>query len=180
MEHFLSSPPDCFILVFSVDNKTSFRYIEKVDKVIKKTFNTEWYPGILVANKIDRVRKIQSDESRIWAKDRNLLYAETDSSKGSSSENVMKDVVKYVEKHGSFQHPIHEVWKKIENGEKMKPKESLNDDNYEHWLCNKKYLSVVITKVILGLLCMELRFLHYCIERINDTVHTNVKMFHKN
>ena len=97
---------DGFILVFSVDDKTTLEKIRYWIKSIEDNVNIKEKSLILVGNKIDMKRQITPDEGSNFAKEYNLKYFETSAKTGVGINECFNEIYK----------DIYDKNKKLEGG----------------------------------------------------------------
>lgn len=163
VEHLQSNPPDCYVLVFSYDNRSSFRRVKALDTFLKQIHGCPWYPRVIVGNKKDILdRKVTREEIQEFVQDNEVLFLETDSEQGISTNEAFMAIISYIQNHGSLADHIPHVWNQIVNQDEVKKQNVENNG----WL-SPRYIQFLIAKIILTILCIEFKYLNYCIQKFN-------------
>ena len=86
---------DGFLIVFSVDKKSSFEKIINWIKVIENSVDIREKAVILVGNKIDKPeREVNNEEALSFAKKKKLKYYETSAKTGFNIKEVFNEIYK--------------------------------------------------------------------------------------
>ena len=118
---------DGYILVFSVDKKSSLEKIDLWIKSIEENVNIKKKALILVGNKCDiKNREVTKEEGENLAKQYHINYYETSAKTGEGIKEVFNQIYKN----------IYELYKKLEESNKNKPDSIKNANNIK--LNNKK------------------------------------------
>ena len=84
---------DGYLLVFSVDQKSSLNKVDYWIKSIEENANLEKKVLILAGNKIDvKERQVSNEEAVNYAKNRNIKYFETSAKTGYQIKEVFKEL----------------------------------------------------------------------------------------
>jgi GTPase SAR1 family protein len=156
-------PPDCYVLVFSLENKSSYVHMKNLDKYLKAIHGCSWYPRVIVGNKRDfEERKVHQEEIDEFLRENEVMYLETDAKHGVNTNESLMSIITQIQKHGSLQDRIPQVWTQIENDNTVTKKNPEGNG----WL-STKFIQFIIAKVILTILCIEFKFLNDCIQKFN-------------
>ena len=83
---------DCFIIVYDISNKESYKNIKLWYNNIKKNSNSKDYLICVIGNKISSNREVDFNEVQKFCNDNNFLYYEYDIKK-NNFEKIVKDFI---------------------------------------------------------------------------------------
>ena len=83
---------DCFIIVYDISNKESYKNIKLWYNNIKKNSNSKDYLICVIGNKISSNREVELNEVQKFCNDNNFLYYEYDIKK-NNFEKIVKDFI---------------------------------------------------------------------------------------
>ena len=83
---------DCFIIVYDISNKESYKNIELWNNNIKNISNPKDYLVCVIGNKISSNREVDFNEVQKFCNDNNFLYYEYDIKK-NNFEKIVKDFI---------------------------------------------------------------------------------------
>ena len=83
---------DCFIIVYDISNKESFKNIKLWYNNIKKISNSKDYLICVIGNKISSNREVELNEAQKLCNNNNFLYYEYDIKK-NNFEKIVKDFI---------------------------------------------------------------------------------------
>ena len=96
---------NCFILVYSINDKNSFEEINAIYEKICQTKNKKSISIILVGNKCDLKdeREVTEEEGKKYAKSKGMLFLETSAKDNYNVNEVFETVANdYLKKSGGF------------------------------------------------------------------------------
>ena len=138
---------DGFLVVFSVDKKSSFEKIVNWIKVIENSVDIREKAVILVGNKIDKSeREVSNEEALSFAKRKKLKYYETSAKTGFNIKEVFNEIYKdiyllNIDNGSILEKDIDEEKNhRIENIQIKKSdfkKKNVNDENTNGKCCSK-------------------------------------------
>ena len=138
---------DGFLVVFSVDKKSSFEKIVNWIKVIENSVDIREKAVILVGNKIDKPeREVSNEEALSFAKRKKLKYYETSAKTGFNIKEVFNEIYKdiyllNIDNGSILEKDIDEEKNhRIENIQIKKSdfkKKNVNDENANGKCCSK-------------------------------------------
>ena len=83
---------DCFIIVYDISNKESFKNIKLWYNNIKKISNSKDYLICVIGNKISSNREVDFNDAQKFCNNNNFLYYEYDIKK-NNFEKIVKDFI---------------------------------------------------------------------------------------